>query len=97
MLSLSISDEIAVTLAISITALTWRRARSRADLGPETLHVATEVCQVSNEKILYEIRLALLGLIRCNRSLKRDGMAASIHEIPAWCHGKDIVAVWSCS
>jgi hypothetical protein len=97
MLSLSISDEIAVTLAISITALTWRRARSRADRGPETLHIATEVCQVSSEKILYEIWSGILGIIRCNRSLKSDGMAASIHKIQAWCHGKNIVAVWSCS
>jgi hypothetical protein len=83
MLSLSISDEIAVTLAISITALTWRRARGRADRGPETLHVAKAACQVSSEKILYEIRSALLGLIRCNRSLKSGGIVVSIHKIPA--------------
>jgi hypothetical protein len=95
--SVSISDEMPVTLTISMTVLTWRRPRGRADRGPETLDVAKEVCQVSSERILYEIWSGVPRIIRCNRSLKRDGMAASIHKIPAWCHGKDIVAVWSCS
>jgi hypothetical protein len=79
----SISDKIPVTLAISMTVLTWRRARGRADRRPETLDLAKEVCQVSSEKILYEIGFALPGLIRCNRSLKSGGIVANIHRISA--------------
>jgi hypothetical protein len=83
MLSLFISDEIAVTLAISMTVLTWRRTCGRADRVPEMLYVAKEVCQVSSEKIFSEIWSGVPGIIRCNRSLKSGDIVASIHKIPA--------------